>query len=111
MAFEASCSKRSSAGTQQAQHLLLLEGESGKGFSSWLPHLPGVYPGGDSASQVKRLAQTAAKYQLQDLAAANKPLPPPVKRTLRQIDKLLTAESSEVRLQAVTVTVQLPTVA
>ena len=67
------------------KYLLILEGETGKGFSAWLPDLPGVYAAGDSRRQVKALAKEAAADELSERDT----VPTPQFRTDRQIALLL----------------------
>ena len=58
----------------ECNYLLILEGERGKGFSAWLPDLPGVYAAGDSHRQVEVLAQEAAEDEVAE--RDNLPTPP-----------------------------------
>ena len=63
----------------KSKYLLILEGETGKGFSAWLPDLPGIYAAGDSQRQVEVLAKVAAD----DEVAERDTLPAPPLRTSR----------------------------
>ncbi len=88
----------------KCKYLLILEGETGKGFSAWLPDLPGVYAAGDSQRQVKVLAKEAAD----DKVAERDTLPTPPHRTSRQIDLLLDGILTDEKLSAVYIELEVP---
>ena len=88
----------------KSKYLLILEGETGKGFSAWLPDLPGVYAAGDSQRQVEVLAKEAAD----DEVAERDTLPAPPLRTSRQIDLLLNSIKTDEKLSFVYIDIEVP---
>ena len=88
----------------KCKYLLILEGETGKGFSAWLPDLPGVYAAGDSQRQVKVLTKEAAD----DEVAERDTMPTPPHRTSRQIDLLLDGIVTDEKLSAVYIELEVP---
>ena len=57
-------------------YVLILEGDTGKGFSAWFPDLPGVFACGDSRRQVESASQRSCKslttYHLPSSVAAER---------------------------------------
>ena len=88
----------------KCKYLLILEGETGKGYSAWFPDLPGVYAAGDSTRQVELLAKEAADDEL----AERHTLAPPLHRTSRQIDLLLNSIVTDEELSTVYISLEVP---
>jgi len=81
-----------------------LEGDTGKGFSAWLPDLPGVYAAGDSQRQVEVVAKEAAD----DEVSERDTLPIPPLRTSRQIDLLVDSIVTDEKLSTVYIELEVP---
>lgn len=88
----------------KSKYLLILEGETGKGFSAWFPDLPGVYAAGHSQRQVEVLAKEAALDELSECSMASSPR----LRTGRQIDLLLRSIVTDEKLTTVCVELEVP---
>jgi len=88
----------------KSNYLLIVEGDTGKGFSAWFPDLPGVYAAGDSKRQVEVLAKEAAEDELDECST----LPPPQLRSSRQIDLLLNGIVTEEKLSTTYIQLEVP---
>lgn len=71
----------------KSSYLLILEGDTGKGFSAWFPDLPCVLVCGNSRRQTEMLAKDVAEEELQELDN----VPVAECHSSRQIDLLLQA--------------------
>ena len=85
-------------------YVLILEGDTGKGFSAWFPDLPGVFACGDSRRQVEALAKEAAEDELQEVDN----LPPAKLRSSREVELLLRRISTEEKLDTENIQVEVP---
>ena len=88
----------------KSKYLLVVEGETGKGFSAWFPDLPGVFAAGDSKRQVELLARGAANEELSELST----LPAAKFRSSRQIALLLKGVATEEKLSTVSIELEVP---
>lgn len=87
-----------------SKYLLVVENDTGTGFSAWFPDLPGVYAVGDSERQVEVLARQAANEELAELST----LPAAKLRSSRQIELLLKDVVTEEALSTVFVELTVP---
>ena len=88
----------------EIQYLLVVGGETGKGFNAWFPHLLGVFAAGESKRQVLVLAKQAADEELSELSTLSA-----VKLgSSRQIDLSLKGIATEEKLSTVFTELQIP---
>lgn len=88
----------------KSKYLLVVEGETGKGFSAWFPDLPGVFATGDSQRQLEVLAREAADEGLSELSS----LPVTQPRSSRQIELMLRGIVTQEKLSTVSIELEVP---
>ena len=88
----------------KSKFLLVVEGDTGRGFSAWFPDLAGVFAAGDSKRQVEVLAKEVAEEELSELRS----LPAVQHRSIRKIELLLKGIVTEEKLSWVYIELEVP---